>query len=226
MPDDETAPVSFVRLHRVHSPVRVLGPFERACIWVQGCRRRCRGCLTPESRALKAGEAVSVERLARWVLSQRNIEGITVSGGEPMLQAWQIAELIQRVRRERDLGVVCYTGYELEHLLKESKADVAALLECIDLLIDGPYREALAEDLLWRGSSNQRLLCLTDRYRDLVSGLTPETDRGAGLEAVACNGVIFVTGVPTPSTGFRGLAEQLPSGVTLGGAALRKRRLL
>ncbi len=94
-----------------------------------------------------------------------------------MGQARALACLVDRVRSRRDLGVVCFTGYRLEELRHE---DHTALLARVDLLIDGPYVVEQHSDLLWRGSSNQRLLPLTPRYLACMPG--PEGDRGVGLE--------------------------------------------
>lgn len=158
-----------VRVFRTDPGCEVLGPGRRAVIWVQGCTLACKGCLVPRSWPAQGPER-SVAELADWILQLPDIEGITLSGGEPFQQAEALATLVTEVRRQRDLGVVCYTGYAL--------ADLAGkpLLDQIDLLIDGPYRQAEHADLLWRGSANQRLHYLTGRYSP-----APQ-DVGAGLE--------------------------------------------
>ena len=197
--DDRLEPRSppAVRIFRRTAPVSVLGPGERAVIWVQGCRLACRGCIVPESWDARGGASVPVSDLAGWVLAQPGIEGITLSGGEPMDQAAGLAALIDVVRRGADLGVVLFTGYTHERLESGGSGEQKALLERTDLLIDGPYIEPLHADLLWRGSSNQRLLPLTTRYRRLVTSLPPESDRSAGLQfEVDERGVMGYAGVP------------------------------
>jgi anaerobic ribonucleoside-triphosphate reductase activating protein len=176
------------------SPIHVLGPFTRAVIWVQGCPFACQGCIVPESWDVAGGIAITASDLADWVLAQPNIEGLTVSGGEPMQQAKALVELIDRLQLERDLGVVCYTGYRLEFLLQNGTAAQRTLLKRIDLLIDGRYIPSQHGNLLWRGSSNQRLVCLSDRYRTVLSQLP---DCSVGVEvAVSADGSIDFTGVP------------------------------
>lgn len=165
-----------VRWFRRDPAVRVLGPGLRAVLWVQGCTLSCPGCLVPGSWPAEGQRESSPAELARWVLSCGDIEGLTLSGGEPMQQALPLATLVDALRGKRDLGVVCYTGYRLEELRGAAQRD---LLARVDLLIDGRYREDLHADLLWRGSSNQRLHLLTDRYRPLCERWP---DRGAGLE--------------------------------------------
>lgn len=193
---------STLRIFRKQAPVQVLGPGKRAVIWVQGCAFACKGCIVPESWDSDGGEAVSLEDLSQWVLSQPDLEGITLSGGEPMLQAAALVGLIDRLRTEANLGTVCYTGYTWETLQQQGTPDQLALLDRLDLLIDGPFIASHQADLLWRGSRNQRLLALSDRYRDLLPQ-DPETDRSAGLEfGLDETGTLFFSGVP-PQAEFR-----------------------
>jgi anaerobic ribonucleoside-triphosphate reductase activating protein len=140
---------------------------------------------------------MGTDEVASWLLAQNEIEGITLSGGEPMDQAEPIAEVLDLVRAQRDLGVVCYTGYALEQLRASGDVGVARLLRRVDLLIDGPYLRERHRSLLWRASANQRLLALTPRYSAIVEELTPDTDRSAGVEfAVGQSGAILYAGVP------------------------------
>jgi anaerobic ribonucleoside-triphosphate reductase activating protein len=108
---------------------------------------------------------ISADSMADAILSAPDIEGVTVSGGEPFLQAEALGAMLHRVRAERPaLGVIVYTGYRYEELLAEPAA--MPLLRETDLLIDGAYVRELDDGRGMRGSSNQRLLHLTDRYRD------------------------------------------------------------
>lgn len=208
-----------LRIFRRQSPVTVLGPYKRSVIWVQGCEFACPNCIVPESWDEAGGETIALTELASWILSQSDIEGITFSGGEPMLQAAALARLIDMVRQSRDLGVVCYTGYRLEQLQEKGTADQKSLLDRIDLLIDGTYIESLHEDLLWRGSSNQRLLTLTDRYRQVLMQQLEMGDRSAGMEfGVDVTGAFYFTGVPARK-GFR---EEFEAGMQRRGITMKK----
>ena len=186
-----------LRIFRRQSPVRVLGPYQRAVIWVQGCEWACPGCIVPESWPAQGGEVVSIEALVSWILAQSNIEGITLSGGEPMLQASALVTLIDQVRKVRDLGVMCYTGYTLQGLQRQGTAAQQELLNCIDLLVDGPYQATQHDNLLWRGSRNQKLQLLTSRYQSCLEQSLEEGDRSAGLEFfTSTDQEVSFTGVP------------------------------
>ena len=72
---------------------RTLGPGQRFVIWVQGCCFNCRGCISPDWIPQKQANLVDPVRLANYILSIPSTEGLTISGGEPMLQAAALSEL-------------------------------------------------------------------------------------------------------------------------------------
>lgn len=148
-------------IHMKEPAVTSLGPGTRFALWVQGCHRRCPGCTAPESWDMRSGERIDVRALA-WEIALSGADGLTISGGEPFLQPQALAEMIDLIRRKRDMGVIVYTGFTYEELL--TRPDAAALLERTDLLIDGPYIRGLDDGKSLRGSSNQRVLPLTGRY--------------------------------------------------------------
>ena len=99
--------------------------------------------------------------LAEDILSQPHIEGVTLSGGEPFLQAAALADLLDIVLKRRpELTVISFTGYLREAL---SWPDAERLIDKLDLLIDGPYVKELNDNIGMRGSSNQRFHFLTSR---------------------------------------------------------------
>ena len=134
------------------------GPGFRFVCFVQGCPHHCPGCHNPDSHDPAGGREMDVEEVAAQMLSNPLTDGLTLSGGEPMEQAAACLRLAERAHGA-GLNVWCYTGYTLEHLLQEGTTDQRALLEQVDVLVDGPF--LLAERTLslpWRGSRNQRLL--------------------------------------------------------------------
>lgn len=124
-----------------------LGPGFRAAVWVQGCPFHCEGCIAPEW-TLPGGYPVEVGGLAPRILADNRLEGITLSGGEPMQQANELAKLVQIIKRLKPkLNVICFTGYRYEVLQKSKNTGVQELLDQVDLLIDGPYLAAKNDDL-------------------------------------------------------------------------------
>ena len=175
------------------APVHSLGPGERAALWVQGCTRGCRGCISPELQphtSHEANESLLAELLRS--AARRGCDGLTISGGEPFEQAEGLRKLLAAVRG--DFGdILVYTGFRLEEL-QEGAAGRAGL-DCLgltDVLIDGPYVEALNCGCALRGSENQGIHFLTPemagRYRAYM-------ERGRFLESFSHNGAVIITGI-------------------------------
>jgi anaerobic ribonucleoside-triphosphate reductase activating protein len=192
----------------------VLGPGCRAVLWVQGCPFHCPGCVAPETLPFEGGAVVEVDTLADELLTLPGIDGLTLSGGEPMAQPLALVRLIDRIRASRDLSVLSYTGYTLEHIRQSGTHSQRALLDRLDVLIDGPYVRERHTDLRWRGSDNQRVHYLTARHQEL-KGM--ENERGAWIEfELGGDGSLRWMGIPP--VGFR---ESLPKALAEIGIDLR-----
>jgi len=141
--------------------VATLGPGNRYVIWVQGCPFNCKGCITPEGIPLEINKLVSIEELALEIISDKNITGVTFSGGEPFLQASKLSKLVLRIKKERnDLNFICFTGYKIDELIWE---EAKSFIACLDLLIDGKYNEKMNNNLGLRGSTNQNFIFISDK---------------------------------------------------------------
>ena len=178
-----------LRLYMTAPCSEVLGPYKRFIVWVQGCKRRCKGCIAKDSWALDGGELVEVDTIVQQILRQDNIEGITISGGEPFLQQDALCELISKVREHKDVGVIIYTG------MKYNEIENTALAHSADLIIDGEYVEELNDNKSLRGSSNQNVLCLTERYENIVSEYYGRN--GRKIELILADGVTKMIGIPS-----------------------------
>lgn len=178
----------------VHAGTRALGPGLRAVVWVQGCPFDCPGCVAPEWIPDRPATLVPVAELADRLCVAPEVDGLTLSGGEPMTQAAGLAELVDRIRGRRDVSVLCFTGHRLERLRREPGPGVADLLARVDTLIDGRYVAALNDGRGLRGSRNQRIHHLTDRLRS--TGFDFE-ETGRRVEITVGSGAARLTGVPT-----------------------------
>lgn len=148
-----------MRLSGITPESVVDGPGLRFVVFAQGCPHQCPRCHNPESWPCDAGKEFSVRQVIRLLNQKKRIKrGITFSGGEPFLQA---AELAQVALAARQMGwdVVTYTGFTYEQLMEDNDADRKALLAASDILIDGKYIHKLRDlGLPFRGSSNQRVI--------------------------------------------------------------------
>ncbi len=170
---------------------RTVGPGVRDALWVQGCTIGCPGCGNQAFLPQVARRALPVSAVLRHCERRRGvIDGLSVLGGEPTEQAAAVATLLEGVRA-LGLSVVVFTGRLYEDLVADPDPDVHRLLAATDLLIDGPF--VLAErdpTLRWRGSRNQRLLCLTARLQDHLPGVeVPASEVIIGRDRILFNGV-------------------------------------
>ena len=133
------------------------GPGIRTTIFCQGCPHHCPGCHNPETWAFGCGTDMEVERLVEIVRENPLCRGVTFSGGEPFAQAEGYAKLA-KLLKAAGYEVASYSGYTFEQLLHGTPSQ-RALLEAIDVLIDGPFlQEEKSLEVPFRGSRNQRIL--------------------------------------------------------------------
>ena len=153
-----------MRIANTVSDSIVDGPGLRFTVFTQGCPHRCPGCHNPGTHDPAGGREVSVAELAAELAAELSgnplTDGLTLSGGEPFLQAAPLAGLAREIHA---LGksVVTYTGSTIEQLLAglEGHPGWEELLRQTDILIDGPFLEAQKSlNLRFRGSRNQRAI--------------------------------------------------------------------
>jgi len=175
------------------------GPGWRIAFWTQGCRRPCTDqCLSPHLLDPAGGCLFAVADVVAAIRrtaaqSPWPVEGVTALGGEPFDQAAAVAAVL-RPLQAAGLSSMVYSGQTLEHLRGRRDPDVEELLAATDLLVDGPFLpDRYDEHLAWRGSSNQRLLCLTSRYtpRDLEQAFAAQ---GKGFSIEIAPGRLSVSG--------------------------------
>lgn len=132
------------------------GPGIRITIFTQGCHHNCKGCHNPGTHNIHGGKEVSISEIYSVIIEDPLIDGITLSGGEPFLQANDCYKLA-KIAHELELDVWTYTGYTWEELLQHD--EFLNLLKETDVLIDGKFEiDKKSYDLYFRGSSNQRVI--------------------------------------------------------------------
>lgn len=139
------------------------GPGLRYTIFTQGCGHHCHGCHNPESHDLNGGYFEDIKTLLQEIDENPLLDGVTLSGGEPMLQVEPLIELCKEIKK-RNLNIIIYSGYTYEQILANDK--MKTLLEFGDMLVDGKFEiEKKSLALLYRGSSNQRLINIKESLR-------------------------------------------------------------
>ena len=146
------------------------GPGVRVSLFVSGCRHHCKNCFNREAWDFDYGKpfTADTEEEILTELDKDYIKGLSLLGGEPFEpeNRGALTALLKRVKqRNPEKPVWCYTGFEFEKLTDPTAVEMLSL---IDVLVDGKFVEELKSlDLIFRGSSNQRIL---DVKRSLKAG--------------------------------------------------------
>lgn len=137
----------------------------RTSIYCAGCHHECPGCHNPQSWNPGGGHPMTTDEVMKIIVADP-YANVTFSGGDPLYQAEGFTELARAIRSQTQKTIWCYTGFTFEAIVKIPR--YRQLLDEIDVLVDGPFVKSLRdEDLLFRGSSNQRLI---DVPASLVKG--------------------------------------------------------
>lgn len=150
-----------LRIHGFAPSSRANGPGRRAVVWVQGCSLGCPGCYNPMTHPF-AGPLVGIDELFERIVACPGIEGLTVSGGEPLQQRRGLVALLERIRAETTLSTTVFTGFSWDEVTAMPHAD--RLLATIDVLVAGRYAADQPLGIGLRGSANQTVHLLTGRY--------------------------------------------------------------
>jgi anaerobic ribonucleoside-triphosphate reductase activating protein len=186
-------------VHGVEERSRANGPGSRFVVWLQGCTLGCPGCFNPATHAPHAAgdggsRAVPVAQLAAQLASAARpapgrapIEGLSLSGGEPLQQAAAAAELLAAARA-LGLSTLAFSGYTLAEI--RALPEGPAVLAQLDVLVDGRYVASARRASGLRGSENQQIHLLTSRYRLAEVEATPVAEI-----RIDPTGAVVLTGV-------------------------------
>jgi anaerobic ribonucleoside-triphosphate reductase activating protein len=179
-----------MKIHRYLSCTTVNGPGKRFALWVQGCSRNCAGCFNPLTHDKNGGTEMSADDIIKLISS--DIEGITISGGEPFEQPDELAKLLKLASMKK-LHRLVYTGFCYEELLSLKTRGVDDCLLLTNMLIDGSYDASIAQTHPLSGSGNQRALVL-DNGKIIKQIESPESISSHGEIIIDKNGNITATG--------------------------------
>jgi anaerobic ribonucleoside-triphosphate reductase activating protein len=144
-------------ISHIESATHIYGPGRRFAVWLQGCSLACKGCWNKQMWSFKANELLDRKTLLAQILAEKDIEGVTLLGGEPLEQAENTVWLIQEIKRLTSLTVMLYTGYTKPEI--EQKQLWSAVEANVDLLVSGRYQEQHRNtNNQWYGSENQELI--------------------------------------------------------------------
>lgn len=119
-------------VHSFQTGSAVDGPGLRFVLWTTGCMMRCQYCHNPDTWRLRNGREMSLDammaEIGKYERVLKRTGGVTVSGGEPLMQAPFVTRLLHACK-ERGLHTVLDTnGHFGERISDEQLADVDLVL--------------------------------------------------------------------------------------------------
>lgn len=182
---DSVLPSSKFNVAYIKLCTKTEGPYKRCCIWFQGCNINCKGCCNKQLQPLVPNHIVTLEELVNIVKEAKDkfdIEGITLSGGEPSLQIG--LKYFNDEIHKLGLGIIMFSGKDKKFLDEE-------LINSVDLLIDGPFiEEQIDNDRVLLGSKNKHLSFITNRYKKDEDYFY----NSVSIEEVTAEDYIFING--------------------------------
>lgn len=173
---------------------RVNGPGLRSVVWVQGCTIGCPGCFNPHTHIHAPRRLLDPLALGQHFVGLADVDGLTISGGEPFEQA-EACAILAETMHGHGRSVMVFTGYRYDFLRRCDRPAVQRFLAAIDLLVAGPYVQGLpADPITWRGSVNQSVHPLTDR---LASAIDNHADATPIVEVTVDGRLLVESGFPS-----------------------------
>lgn len=132
----------------------------RYVVFVQGCKHACKNCHNPQTWEMNTGKIFEVNDLVSDIKASLEanilIDGVTISGGDPLYQAEEITELCKQLH-ELGINIWVYTGFVYEQVIQNEQ--MKNILNYINVLVDGPFIESKKTlDINYIGSTNQRII--------------------------------------------------------------------
>lgn len=185
-----------IRISHYITQTKVLGPGNRFAVWMQGCEKKCKNCIFPDGQKLNGGFFITIGELMEHIKAQPDINGITISGGEPFLQFDALEYLVREIKKEKKYDIMLYSGYTLHEIVDrigQQKAD--CFFKNIDILIDGEYIDSQNCGSIYRGSENQKIYFFTEKYLSLKDKFYQTKNRDIEFD-FGKNHEIIMVGIP------------------------------
>ena len=188
-------------LNKAHFPVDVLGHGRRVGLWLQGCTIRCFGCISRDTWVADPDTAVAVASVVDWIatLPAGQVDGITISGGEPFDQPDALEELLVaidawRVSQPQPVDVLCYSGRGITEL----RSRFARHLDLLDAVVPEPFVQGSPTTLPLRGSANQDVVPLSVVGAARYSGAALESlgDQRERIQVDVDGEAVWFIGIP------------------------------
>ncbi len=174
---------------------RVNGPGLRFVLWTQGCSKGCKNCFNPLTWSNEKNKIFTNDNLLELIKNFEDIDGITITGGDPFEQEYELLELLFSLRSFNfKKGIIVYTGFTIDEINENPIR--RKCLDYLDILIDGRYVEENKISSGLKGSSNQNVFYFSDKVKEEEINIDQEIEIGFSEDTV------FLTGFPVNDKKF------------------------
>jgi anaerobic ribonucleoside-triphosphate reductase activating protein len=174
---------------------RVNGPGLRFVLWTQGCSKGCKNCFNPLTWSNEKNKILTNDNLLELIKNFEDIDGITITGGDPFEQEYELLELLFSLRSFNfKKGIIVYTGFTIDEINENPIR--RKCLDYLDILIDGRYVEENKISSGLKGSSNQNVFYFSDKVKEEEINIDQEIEIGFSEDTV------FLTGFPVNDKKF------------------------
>lgn len=203
-----------MQIERVFYPLETLGYGKRIGIWTIGCPHACFNCSNPELWDDNKKKDIPLSYVYQMLQAvQDPIDGVTISGGEPFQQPEELSELITFISAHISDDILVYSGYTRNQLKSWENPHVENILNTIAALVDGKYVEGKNDNSPLKGSSNQVVHILNEKYRNRYENLLKGERQ---VQTVAIEDGVLAFGIPLKNT-RKTFEQQLPDyGINIG----------
>ena len=139
------------------------GEGVRLVLFLNGCVHQCEGCHNQKTWSRRYGKKINVDEVCDYLMERYNefpYDGITISGGDPLMQFESTIALTKELKRRGCPNIWVYTGYEWSSFSSKQRK---RLSESIDVLVDGKFEAEKRYPICpFRGSWNQNIIQLKE----------------------------------------------------------------
>lgn len=141
------------------------GPGMRYVLFTQGCTMHCDGCQNKHTWDKNSGVSIAVDEILEHIKESPFIEGVTLSGGDPLEQPEEVLELCRKIKEyDKKLTILLYTGRTLQEIFQLKNLIGFKIIANIDYIVDGRFeKDNIDGAVKYTGSANQRFIDLNKK---------------------------------------------------------------
>jgi anaerobic ribonucleoside-triphosphate reductase activating protein len=203
-----------LQIERIFYPLETLGYGKRIGIWTIGCPHACFNCSNPELWKENKYKDLPMSYIFQMLSAVKGkVDVVTISGGEPFQQIKELRELVHYIYSNISDDILLYSGYTLDELKRMDNPDVDDILGHVAAFVDGKYEDEKNDNSPLKGSSNQVVHILNEKYRSRYENLLKGSRQ---VQTVFVQNDVLAFGIPLKDT-KAALREQLPNyGLKMG----------